>query len=61
MCTETSRDVSEGMSNLWGAYAGNIVTNHKTAFFCVDQSQGLKSAKEREGGREGEREGGRDK
>ena len=23
----------------------NIVTNHKTAFFCVDQSQGSKSAR----------------
>ena len=34
MCTETSRDVLEGMSNLWGAYAGKIVTNHKTAFLC---------------------------
>ena len=47
-------------ADLIGYNIGNIVTNHKTAFFCVDQSQGLKSAK-REREREGEREGGRDK
>ena len=52
-CLVIGGQVSEGMSNLWGAYAGNIVTNHKTAFFCVDQSQCLKSAK-RERGRERE-------
>ena len=54
MCTETSRDVSEGMSNLWGAYAGNIVTNHKTAFFM---STNHRSRKVPRGEREGEREG----
>jgi hypothetical protein len=32
-------------ADLIGYNIGNIVTNHKTAFFCVDQSQGLKSAR----------------
>ena len=55
MCTETSRDVSEGMSNLWGAYARNIVTNHKTAFFVSTNHRARKvPRRERERGREGE-------
>ena len=32
-------------ADLIGYNIGNIVTNHKTAFFCVDQSQGSKSAR----------------
>ena len=54
MCTETSRDVSEGMSNLWGAYAGNIVTNHKTAFFVSTNHRARKVPRDTERGRGGD-------
>ena len=39
------------MSNLWGAYAGNIVTNHKTAFFVSTNHRAWKVPRR---GREGE-------
>ena len=33
-------------ADLIGYNIGNIVTNHKTAFFCVDQSQGIEKCQD---------------
>jgi hypothetical protein len=58
ICTWTNLRVTySGQSRGWSE-STLILTNHSraniTRLICVDQSQGLKSAKEREGEREGE-------
>ena len=62
-CLMIGYNVSE-MINEWGAYAGNIVTNHKTAIFVSTNHRARKVPGDREGereeGREGERERGRE-